>query len=330
MQLVTRLEAFSPRPERPLIVLLGNFDGLHLGHQSLVKWGLGEALQTKGAAAVFTFSTHPQQVLHGGQGPQLLTSLDHKLFLLGQSGVELCFLLPFTQEFARMEAEDFVENILVKRLHVSQVGMGYNARFGHGRKGDSALMEKSAAKLGFRFFKAEAVKADGEYVSSSRIRALITEGKLEEAEHCLGRHFSFFGRVVKGSGRGAKLGIPTANFDLASQALPPFGVYPVRARGIRRESRALGEGFEEVRLMARQQWFGGVMNYGKRPTFQASGPAVAEAHFFDFSGDLLGQMLEIEIYPKLREEKAFENPEALKRQIEEDKQKARKTLALTK
>lgn len=324
MHLITGLDAARPSgAESGLILLLGNFDGVHAGHRQLLNWGVAEAKRTGGVATVFTFDRHPQTVLHPDSELALLTSPEQKLYLLSQCGINWCYWVPFTEAFSRLPAEKFIEDILVKRLKVSQVGLGYDARFGYRRQGDSELMKKLAAPSGFRVWTAEPLRKAGVPVSSSRIRQLLGEGKLETAHECLGRRFGFFGPVVRGRGRGAGLGVPTANLHLPGQALPPEGVYPVKARimGIHRTFQK--PGWETVEIKSQSPWHAGVMNCGKRPTFEIGSARVTEVHLLDFEGDLYGSHLEIEVYPRIREEKAFANAALLKRQIEEDVHQAR-------
>ncbi len=313
---------FAPKNARPLVLALGNFDGVHLGHQSLLARVTESARSQNGIAAVMTFREHPQHVLHPTSKPPLLTSLEHKLFLLKENGVELCFLLAFTTEFSSMDPETFVRDVLVRQLEVKEVYLGHNARFGRNREGDADLMRRLGRELGFAFYQLEPVQAAGDMVSSSRIRTLVREGKLEEAEICLGRKFSVFGNVVKGAGRGSKIGFPTVNLEVASEILPPLGVYPVQVRELTAET-----GASEDPLKA-GPWLSGVLNYGYRPTFdEAVKKAVPEAHLFDFNGDMYGKNLEIRFYPRLRAEMTFPDISALKNQIQTDIQRARQVLA---
>jgi len=228
MQLYRKTEHYQKdQGAKPLVVGLGNFDGLHKGHQRLLESVIRTAHQKKAQAAVFTFEQHPQQVLHPSTPPKLLTSVEYKLMLLEQMGLDVCFLIPFTREFARLEPEAFVSKILVGQFHAQGVTMGYNAHFGHDRKGDVTMMRSFAQSFGFDFEEMAPVK-EGEWtVSSSHIRRLLDEGRLEEAEACLGRSVSLLATVIKGAGRGENLGFPTANLDIEGQMLPATGVYPV-------------------------------------------------------------------------------------------------------
>ncbi len=311
MQIFTKAEDFSPAPGISLILGLGNFDGVHLGHQKILSRVLAET-KTAGAgrkqAAVFTFQEHPQSVLHPGSKPLLLTSPEQKLRMLEEFGIELCFSLPFTLEFSQIEPETFAADILKKKLNVEKVFLGASARFGRGRRGDSKLMSELAAQNQFQFEEIPPVNAAGGIVSSSRIRSLIQAGQLAEAEECLGRPFSILGRVVQGDGRGKSIGYPTANLETWGYALPPHGVYPV-----------------QVKAPGMMSWLPGVLNYGRRPTFKSSEAlSVLEVFILDFSADLYGKTLEVRFFSRLREERAFKGMDVLKEQIALDVEAVRR------
>lgn len=319
MRIITNFNHYDASQEKPLVLILGNFDGLHAGHRALIKRGLEEAKRCHGQAGVLTFGQHPQNVLHPFSGPKLLSSLEQKMFLLEQLGVDFCFLIPFTREFSEISAEDFVEDILVSKLNVHEVCLGHNARFGHSRVGDVAMMKAMSKKFGFRFQEMLPISLGGETVSSSRTRELIESGDFEKAYQFLQRRFSFFGRVARGDGRGKTLGFPTANLESVSAKLLKPGVYSVKVRSLQISKASLGEHREDWKVMPEGDWLEAVLNFGVRPTFKSSEPVpVAEVHILDFEGDLYGRDLEIEVYTRLREEKSFSGPEALKSQILQD------------
>ena len=312
MQIFTKVESFSPDPKTPLVLGLGNFDGVHQGHRKLLSRVLAEARQRKGKAAVFTFQQHPQAVLHPQSRPLLLTSSEYRLLLFREMGIEGCFFIPFTVEFSRLEPEIFVRDILKKKLGVEKVFLGAGARFGHERRGDSKLMTRLAKEYGFEFEEIPPVEAGGGIVSSSRIRKLVQEGQLEEAGACLGRPFSLLAKVIRGEGRGKSLGYPTANLEIGPYVFPPMGVYPVQVRLLGSSSRQNAAG-------RRKDLLTGVLNYGFRPTFKSDQKEpVLEVFLLDFKGDLYGKTLEVLFYPRLREEKTFQGVEALKKQIAQD------------
>jgi len=326
MLIIPEIERFSSDSFDPIILSLGNFDGVHRGHQALLECGIAKARRQRSKLAVLTFRQHPQGVLHPDAKPLLLTSTIHKLVLLERQGVDLCFLLSFTEKFSKQGPMTFIEEVLVKSLHIKGICLGHNARFGRERQGDVKLMREASEKLGFSFEEVRAVKASGDFVSSSRIRKLISEGKLEEASSCLGRPFSVISEVVKGAGRGQKLGFPTANLNISGVVLPPTGVYPVQVRLLEVSEKAANHsGGEEFHAPLVSNWIPGLLNYGYRPTFDPSShQAVAEAFLFDFDGDLYGKWIEIVFHARLRSEISFEDPEALKQQIEQDISAARR------
>ncbi len=341
MQIFTRLESFSPDPKAPLILGLGNFDGVHLGHRKLLSRVIEAARpperKQKGKAAVFTFQEHPQGVLHPQNRLLLLTSPESRLSLFRELGIEVCFFIPFTTEFSRVEPEVFVKDILKNKLGVEKVFLGANARFGHERRGDSQLMARLAGEYGFGFEEIPPVESGGDIVSSSRIRNYVQEGRFEEAGQCLGRPFSILAKVVRGDGRGKSLGYPTANLEIGPYALPPLGVYPVQVRLVSSPNTFVGDPQADSRLPhkgaaslkhAGMTKLKGVLNYGCRPTFKSRQPEpLLEVFILDFAEDLYGKTLEVVFYPRLREEMAFEGPETLKKQIAQDVENARQYFA---
>jgi riboflavin kinase/FMN adenylyltransferase len=286
MQIFKGIEAFEKTPHRPVVLTLGNFDGVHLGHQKILRHVAAEAQKAGALSAVMTFQEHPQRILRpGAPPPDFIFSPDHKLFQLEQLGMDVCFFMPFTPAFAKTEADSFVRETLLKHVGMKKMVLGYNARFGHERKGSPELMRQLSKQLSFEFEEIGPVEVGGEAVSSSRIRKLLAAGNLNEAAACLGRPFSTMGKVVAGDSRGKELGFPTANVELGVELLIPFGVYPVRVR--------------EAGLKPETQVLEGVLNYGIRPTFGKPPKPVLEVFF----------------YPRLRPEQTFEGKEALKRQI---------------
>lgn len=324
MLVYREIENYSPQAPKPLFLAIGNFDGVHLGHQKILKKAVEDARRADGVAAVFTFPEHPQKILHTGQGPLLLSSVEQKLFLLQNAGIEICFLQSFTEEFSRLEAEDFVRKILCGRLKVRKVYMGYNARFGHGRKGDGDLMHELAAQFNFEFEKAAPVEAAGNPISSSRIRWLVEAGEFEKAAECLGRPWSFFAKVIHGQGRGAGLGYPTANFDMKGRVLPPLGVYPMAVRQVNVQENKQGAG-SVLNIKTDGGWMKAVANCGYRPTIHPGAQEIVlEAFILDQPGiELYDRTLEVLFYPRLRAEKTFSSKEELQAQIGRDIEAAR-------
>jgi riboflavin kinase/FMN adenylyltransferase len=318
MQIIPDLQKYKARSFRPVILAIGNFDGFHLGHQKLLRYVVTQARRHHGLAAVLTFPQHPHSILHPQHKPMMLMSIEQKLFYLARSGIDLCFLQSFTPAFSKMTPQDFVEKVLVKKLHIREVCMGYDAHFGRGRKGDTDLMERLAKANGFLFRKMGPVMAGGKSVSSSRVRKLLMKGKVEQAQKCLGRPFSMFGKVVHGKGHGFHLGFPTANLEVHAEVLLPLGVYVASARFLPRGPWPAARGAGK--------WLPGVMNFGKRPTypeFHTSKP-ILELHLLDFKGRVYGEMMEMALHRFLRPERKFSTEEALRKKICQDVQVARR------
>lgn len=319
MQIVRDPFQYQPKTIKPLVLTLGNFDGVHLGHQKILKRVVESAKILNWIPAAFTFSNHPQSVLRPDLAPfTQIYSLEQKLFLLKQIGIEICFLISFTKEFAALEAEDFVPHILIEKLRMKKMCLGYNAHFGHERKGNPVLMKTLTGRLDFEFEEIGPVAVLEQVVSSSRVRTLLKDANLEEVKACLGRPYSVFGKVVSGDGRGKALGFPTANLDTGFECLLPAGVYPVEA-----VEWTFGPSADYMNAKTTGWHLKGVLNYGQRPTFGGKGPKLMEAHFLDYKGDLYGKNLEIIFHPKLRPEKHFQDSDGLKEQMGRDVQMAR-------
>lgn len=326
----TNLKNYKHTSKAPLIVALGNFDGVHIGHQAILKKVVDRAKKVKGVPAALTFAEHPQRVLHHETAPRLLTSAQHRFFLLQEQKIDVCFLLHFTQAFAKTEAETFVRDWLVGALDVREIHLGYNAHFGNDRKGDAQLMTRLAQELGFEFSEASPVQMDGEYVSSTLIRKAIGNGDLARAEKFLGRPFSIFASVVRGKSRGKSLGFPTANLRPHSEILPPRGVYPVEVRESNFHMKKTKTKGQLIFISEKpSKWRKGILNYGVRPTFERNNLEVSEVFLFDYSGDLYGKTLEVVFHPKIREEKTFKDAGELVKAIAQDISQAKSYFTLS-
>lgn len=289
-----------PRP----VATLGVFDGVHLGHQAILARTASWARQERGTPCVLTFDRHPETVIRN-QPSAAITSLEHRLALMENAGVAVAFVLHFDAALAAVSAEDFVRDILVERLGISGILLGYNARFGRNALGDFDLLVRLAPRYGFEARRADAYLVEGTPVSSTRIRNLITAGDLEQAARLLDRPVSLTGTVTHGDHRGRKLGFPTANLNLHHEVTPPTGVYVCRAR-----------------IEGRSCW--GLVNIGFRPTFQNLGSErrlTVEVYIDGLSPDasLYGVTVEIEIVRHVRGERKFESSEALVEQMEKDR-----------
>jgi riboflavin kinase/FMN adenylyltransferase len=309
MMEVIRLDAgCSPRWPRPAVAV-GNFDGVHRGHQALVARAVAAAAASAGTAIVLTFDPHPARVLAPQSAPTTLMTLDQKAATLERLGVQALAVLPFTPEVAGASPEDFADGVLKRALAADAVVVGTNFRFGRGRAGDVVALRRQGEALGFRVLEVPPVLFEGERVSSSRIREALVRGDVAGAAALLGRPHCIEGPVVAGDGRGRTIGVPTANLRPAAETLPALGVYAAWA------------------------WPGGagvasaaVVNIGRRPTF-GGGAVSVEAHLLEFAGDLYGRTLGLSFVSRLREERTFRGPDALVAQIGEDIRGAREALA---
>jgi riboflavin kinase/FMN adenylyltransferase len=282
------------------VVTIGVFDGLHLGHLQILQRLAAAAREHELPSVCLTFSVHPRAVLKG-EAPRQILSLDHRLELIGREGVDDTVVIEFSRDFAAIEPEAFVEQLLVRRLGTRELVIGHDTAIGRARRGDADFLARAGRRHGFRVVAVGGVLVNGEVVSSTAVRRAIAAGDLPHASRLLGRPVSLLGTVVHGDGRGAQLGFPTANLEVSSEAFPPFGVYAVTARC------AAGD------LPA-------VMNYGLRPTFhQDETHAVFEIHVLDRADlSLYGERMEVFLHEHLRREQRFDGVEALKAQIARD------------
>lgn len=294
--------------DRPLVTL-GTFDGVHIGHQRVIRELITWARATQSEAVVVTFDRKPERVLSGRPFDQI-TSLPHRLKLLEALGVDGVVVLEFDRALAEMEPEEFARVILAEQLRIGGVLLGHDTRFGRKGRGDMELMVNLARELGFQACDVPVVLLDGLPVSSTRVREAIRAGDLTLAERMLGHRFSLLGPVVHGTARGAKLGYPTANLALQHEVRPPQGVYATR-------------------VLLGGRWCGAVTNIGRPPSLKEGVPRYqsaevwVETYVFDFSGDLYGREIEVEFVARLRGEKPFASTDALARQIGQDVEKAR-------
>ena len=292
---------------RSSVVTIGNFDGLHRGHQALI--GLCKSLaENRHSIAVVSFEPLPQAWFRPDSAPARLMSVRQKLEFLAGEAIDIAWLMRFNQALAGMDAESFVQSVLVNTLAAKNIVVGEDFRYGKGRQGDIDSLRRSGERLGFGVHAVPMIDIDGCRVSSSNIRECLAAGDLEQAAHLLGRPFRMVGRVIGGRKLGRQLGYPTANIRLAAAPSPLKGVFAIRAR------------WED------SGWHDGVANLGTRPAVGGEGFLV-EAHLFDFTGDLYGRKLEVEYVEKLRDEAHFEVIDDLVVQMREDERQARFCLA---
>ncbi len=297
----------EPSP-RGSVVSIGVFDGVHRGHRAILEANVARSTELGAEPTVVTFRRHPKRVLLG-RAPRMLTTLDHRLELFRRAGIEHAVVLTFDEELRSISAEEFTARHLVKDLGARAFVLGFDSKFGHGRRGTPELL----TGLGHDVHVVDKVVLRDRAVSSTAIREAVELGDLSGAAEMLGRPVSVVGHVVHGEARGRELGFPTANLDLHHELHPPVGVYVCRVE-------ILDEGAHEL--------LGAVANIGYRPTVEGTRPEVplVEVHLFDFAGDLYGRRLELQFVQRLRGEKRFDGLDALRAQIEADCRKGREVL----
>ena len=301
-------------PRRPLrppaaAAAIGIFDGVHRGHQAILRKTVRLARKRRGSAITITFDPHPLSVLRPAAAPPLLMPLDRRLEAFSRCGIRAALVVPFTRSFSRWSPERFVQQVLVRGLRVREVVVGYNFRFGHRRRGTVKTLEQLGSRYGFRVHAVAPVRSGGVRVSSGKLREWIQQGKLDRACRLMAGPPTVVGRVVPGAGRGRGLGFATANLRVESGVLPPVGVYAVRARVGGRSYR-------------------GMANLGFRPTFRREARPLLEVHLFGRLPSLYRRTLEVEFVRRLRGERRFASPGALARQLRRDAARAKGVLAL--
>lgn len=285
--------------QRPTVLTLGVFDGLHLGHQLIMRTVAERARAIGAVPTAITFDPHPRSVLHPESSPPLLQTLDQKVEGFGILGIEQTIVVRFTEEFSQIRAEDFLRDVVKERLQAREVYLGRGFNFGHNREGNIELLQKVGGELGFVAGEVPEVRLRGQRVSSSKIRELLAAGRVNLARRMLGRPYGVEGLVVRGNERGHTLGFPTANLHPQNRVLPAHGVYV---------TGTLIDG----------QWRRSVTNVGTRPTFETATEPSVETFVMNWSGDLYGDVVRVRFLYRLRDEKKFASLEALKAQIEND------------
>jgi len=286
------------------VLALGNFDGLHRGHRKILDRLVRVAGEHGVTSVVMTFDPHPPRVVRPDKAPPLLMTKAQKLEALAAAGVHGAAVVRFTPELSRWDPEAFVRTVLVEWLRVSEVWVGANFLFGHDRTGNYTLLRTLGQQYGFKTEKIDPVRYKDFVVSSTRVRRLISEGRVDEAGALLGHQYFIDGTVVRGDARGRAIGYPTANLCTANELIPPHGVYATTATigGVVRPS---------------------ISNIGVRPTVDSSGRATIETHVFNFNQDLYGESIRLGFVQRMRDERAFEHVDALRAQIGADCDRAR-------
>ncbi|MEZ5290432.1 MAG: bifunctional riboflavin kinase/FAD synthetase [Vicinamibacterales bacterium] len=295
----------DPRPPRWMspVLALGNFDGLHRGHQKIVERIRRSAADRGTAAIVLTFDPHPPRVVRPDKAPPLLMTTRQKLAALDRAGVHGVAVVRFTEALSRWSPDAFVRNVLVDWLRVSEVWVGADFLFGHERAGTFSVLRTLGGQYGFRAEKIDPVRYKEFVVSSTRIRRLVAEGRVDEAGALLGHHYAIEGEVVRGAQRGRTLGFPTANLSTHNELVPPAGVYATAAE------------IDGARWPA-------VTNVGVRPTFETAGAVTVETHVLGLDRDLYGAAMSLSFIQRLRDERRFADIDALREQIEADVRRA--------
>ncbi len=306
MELIHGLEKIQPFSEKTFLTI-GTFDGVHIGHQEVIKKVVSSAKREGGTSVIITFDPHPRSLFGKYNDALTLTSTPHKLNLIDRLNVDICVLIEFDKDFAEMPADTFIKDVLYKKLNLKKIILGARTRFGKNRQGTAGLMQEMGEEFGFDVEVVNDVKINNIVVSSTVIRKYVHSGELEFASAFLGRQFSIWGTVIKGQTVGRHLGYPTANLDPHNEVIPPSGVYAV-----------------EVILDNRP--LSGVLNIGFRQSSKSLDDVVPaiEVHIIDFDQNIYGRDIEVIFHKKIREEKRFSQKQALIEQIKEDESEARK------
>ncbi|MGD1076051.1 MAG: bifunctional riboflavin kinase/FAD synthetase [Thermodesulfovibrionales bacterium] len=310
MIIIRGLESLKER-YKDVVLTIGNFDGVHRGHQKIFRNLVERARTMKGTAMAITFDPHPVRVLAPERGMKVLTTLDEKARLMGLFGIDVLLCINFTKEFSSTGPDDFIRNVIVDKVGAREVIVGHSYAFGKGKRGSTALLRRRGRKCGFAVKVVRYARSFGDIVSSSRIRSLLSRGRVCEASWLLGRPYMVEGKVIKGAGRGGSLlNVPTANIAMKNELIPKEGVYAVKV------------GYKGKML-------DGAANIGRNPTFGIA-PISYEVHIFDFSEDILHQDIRVYFIDRIRDERAFPDSSILKEYIMRDLSRARDILRTKK
>ena len=311
MDIIEDIEKID-HPYKNAVITIGNFDGVHIGHQALFHKVIEKAEELDGTSIAMTFEPHPIRVLKQNNHPPLITMYEQKVELIAKAGIDILICISFTREFASIPAKEFIERILVKRIGMKAVIVGEDYTFGKNREGNLDLLKTYGKQIGFEVIVVREIQMSNnseDKISSTRIRELISDGKVAESQKLLGRHYQIRGTVMTGRDRGGRLlGFPTANINLYDELSPKTGVYAVTVE-------------------CKGSKYKGVANIGYSPTFDDRIFTV-EAHILDFNDDIYGQKIRVNFIKRLRDEKKFLNISELSKQIKKDIDKARDIISL--
>ena len=312
METIFGIDRLSRQLVNP-VVTLGNFDGIHLGHQKILERVKTEASRMGGESVVITFEPHPLKVLSPQSCPPFLTPFRRKILLIEQLGMDVALCIEFTKTFSEISPSDFVKNILVEKVGAQKVIVGYNYHFGKNKKGNPQILKQIGSLFNLHVEIIDSLIIEGMTVSSSKIRELIKNGQVEKASKLLGRHYSILGKVIEGAKRGHLLGFPTANLEISEELHPLPGVYAVE-------------------VLWKGQSFKGVANVGWNPTFQAEGEGKisSEVHILDFNEDIYGEDIQMDFVRRIRDEARFDSIAQLITQIQKDIEWAEENVFKTK
>ena len=288
-------------PPRGCVLSIGNFDGVHVGHQAVLRHAVARSAELESFAAALTLDPHPVKLLRPREAPLLVTTLEQRLQLIGRTGMHATLVVPFTHRLARSPAESFVRDVLVGRLGIREVYIGANFRFGADRGGDVDLLSRMGRELGFVADSAPTVEVGGAIVSSTRVRETVADGRVGEARELLGRFTFVDGKVLEGKRLGRTLGFPTLNIEWQNELIPKQGVY-----------------ISAVHIPSFRRTFAAVTNIGVRPTVYENSVVTMESHLLDFTGDVYGEPVRLYFLDRLRDERQFTSTSQLMVQIRSD------------
>ncbi|RKD34482.1 bifunctional riboflavin kinase/FAD synthetase [Thermohalobacter berrensis] len=297
MEVITNIESKYPKPTA---VALGNFDGLHIGHQALIKKMIKESKKMGLPSVVYTFKNHPTSLIANKKTPKTIMNNKQKFEILKSLGIDILYMIEFNNQIMNMNPKAFIKKLLIDRLNIKLVVVGFNYRFGYKAKGDCSLLKQMGDDLGFKVIVVPPVTKNEQVVSSTLIRKLIKEGKIKKANNLLGRHYTLQGKVIQGKGRGKKIGFPTANLLLNDNyVIPKKGVY------------------KTITTVNNKKYIS-ITNVGTNPTFTNENKLNIETHIINFNDSLYGKEIEVSFKKYIREEKKFQNAEQLIKQLKED------------
>ncbi len=298
------------KKDKNTVITMGTFDGIHLGHRKIIEGVKARATALGGRSFLITFDPHPRSVVSGGKGIKLLNTLQEKIDILEEIGIQNLLIIKFTKEFSLLNSEDFFKNYIINKIGLSEIVIGYDHHFGKGRGGDENTLRELGTEYDFKVFTVDAVNLNGTNVSSTKIRNALMKGDMQLANLFLGRYYSFSGTVIKGDGRGRLLGFPTANIKMenVNKLLPAIGIYAVEANIDGNKHH-------------------GLMSIGKRPTFYNDGHLTTEVYIFDFNKNIYDKKVTVKVVERIRGEEKYSSAEELVAQMKKDKEAGQEILS---